>query len=144
MSCVLRASGSNFDVDEFLKTSSLDALTAFHRGGVQFTASSVTRKSQHSGMNVSVSLREFSELRGQIEDAVAFLAGNDRELKRLRNFPGVERMDLDFPIEDRDMVFQRDAFPAYLLSLLGELGIGLIISRYPAHSQAEDLSATQQ
>jgi hypothetical protein len=144
MSCVLRASGSNFDVDEFLKTSSLDALTAFRRGSTQFPASSMTRKSECSGMNISVSVREFSELRGQIEDAIAFLAGNDRELKRLRDFPGVERLDLDFPIEDRDMVFQRDAFPAQLLSLLGRLGIGLIISRYPVHSRAEELTATRQ
>lgn len=137
MSCVLRASGTNFDVDEFLKTSSLDALTAFHRGAVQFPTSSVTCKSEYSGMNVSVSTREVSDLRGQVKDAIEFLSNNDRELRRLRDFPGLQRMDLDFPIEDRDVMYQRDAFPHKLLSLLGELRIGLIVSRYPAHSGAE-------
>ena len=144
MSCLLRASGANFDVDEFLKVSSLDALTAFHRGAVQFPTSSVTRKSDYCGMNVSVSTREFSDLSGQVEDAVGFLKENDRELRRLRNFPGLERMDLEFPVEDRDLVFQRDAFPHQLLSLLGGLGIGLIVSRHPAHSGATDQVPTEQ
>jgi hypothetical protein len=143
MSCVLRASGTNFDVDEFLKTSSLDALSAFHRGTEQFTTSSVTRKSEHSGVNVSVSTREVSDLRGQIKDAIDFLSKNDRELRLLRDFPGVERMDLDFSIEDRDLVYQRDAFPHKLLSLLGGLGIGIIVSRYPAHSGVEGQTSTQ-
>ncbi|MGB7601971.1 MAG: hypothetical protein WBM24_16810 [Candidatus Sulfotelmatobacter sp.] len=143
MSCVLRASGTNFDVDEFLKTSSLDALTAFHRGELQFASSSVTRKSECSGMNVSVSTRDVSDLRGQIEDAIEFLSKNDRELRRLRDFAGLQRMDLDFPIEDRDVVYQRDAFPHKLLSLLGGLRIGLIVSRYPAHSGVENQVPTQ-
>ncbi len=143
MSCVLRASGANFDVDEFLKISSLDALTAFRPGAVQFPTSSVTRRTDYSGMNVSVSTREFSDLNGLVDDAVGFLQENDRELRRLRDFPGLERMDLEFPVEDRDLVFQRDAFPHQLLSLLGELRIGLIVSRYPALSGATDQIATE-
>jgi hypothetical protein len=142
MSCVLRASGTYFDVDEFLKTSTLDVLTAFRRGSGQFPDSSVTRKSEHSGMSVSVSSREISDLSGQIEDAISFLSENNGELTRLRNFPGLERMDLDFPIEDRDIVYQRDAFPHQLLLLLGGLRIGLVISRHPALSIAEDSDVT--
>ena len=144
MSCVLRASGTNFDVDEFLKTSTLDVLTVFRRGELQSPTSSVTRKGEYSGMNVSVSVREFSDLRGQIDDAVEFCSENDRELRRLRNFPGLEKMDLDFPIEDRDVVFQSDAFPPELLLLLGGLGIGLIVSRYPLQSAGDDQFATEQ
>jgi hypothetical protein len=144
MSCVLRASGANFDVDEFLKISSLDALTAFHRGAVQFPTSSVTRRSDYSGMKVSVSIREFSDLNSQVDDAVGFLKENDHELRRLRDFPGLERMDLEFPVEDRDSVFQRDAFPYQLLSLLGDLRIGLIVSRHPAHWGATDQIPTEQ
>lgn len=132
MSCVLRASGACFDVDEFLKTSTLDVLTAFHRGGAQFPASSITRKSEFSGMSVSLSTREFSDLTGQIEDAIRFLSENERELIRLRDFPGIERMELDFPIEEREVVYQRDAFPYQLLSRLGDLRIALVVSRAPA------------
>jgi hypothetical protein len=82
-------------------------------------------------MNVSVSTCEFSDLRGQIDDAIQFLSDNDQELQRLRDFPGLEEMELDFPIEERDVAVQCDAFPAQVLSLLGGLRIGLIVSRYP-------------
>ena len=139
MSCVLRASGTDFDVNSFLKSSSLEALTVFHRGEVQFPTSTVPqRKIERSGMHVSVSTREFSDLKGQIGDAVSFLSDNNEELRRLRDFPGLERMDIDFPIEERHVVFQSDTFPPYLLSLLGDLHIGLVISRYPAHSETKD------
>ena len=95
-------------------------------------------------MKVSVSAREFCDLNGQVDDAVGFLRENDRELRRLRDFPGLERMDLEFPVEDRDLVFQRDAFPHQLLLLLGELRIGLIVSRYPAHSGTIDQNPIEQ
>lgn len=143
MSCVLRASGAYFDIDEFLKTSTLDVLTAYHRGEAQFPNASVTRKSECSGMNVSVSTRELSDLNGQIEDAISFLSENEQELKRLRGWPGLERIDLDFPIEDRDLVYQRDGFPHQLLSLLGNLRIGLVISRYPTPAAPERFDTTQ-
>jgi hypothetical protein len=145
MSCLLRASGQHFDVDEFLKVSSLDALAVFHRGEGKASGSVITqRRSDLSGVSVRVSLQEFSDLVHQIEDAVEFLESNDEELKRLRDFPGVERIDLDFSLEDRDLVFQSDAFPPRLLSLLGGLRIGLVVSRHPAYRAADDQLAIEQ
>ena len=85
-------------------------------------------------MNLSVSVREFSDLPGQIEDAIHFLSENASELTRLRNFAAVENIELDFPVEDRDTAVQRDFFPAALLSLMGDLQIGMVISRYPRPS----------
>ncbi|MGA6982686.1 MAG: hypothetical protein WBZ11_14115 [Candidatus Sulfotelmatobacter sp.] len=144
MSCTLKASGTCFDVDEFLKVSSLDALNAFHRGDADFPISSVTRRGQYAGVSISVGVREFSDLNSQIRDAVDFLTANEQELQRLRDFPGLERMYLDFPVETRDMVFQSDAFPPHLLSLLGRLNIGLVLSRYPSFASAEDQTGAEQ
>jgi hypothetical protein len=135
--CVLRVSGTDFDVDLFLKNSPLDPLLVVRRGEVQFPNSTMRqRANERSGMNVGVSEREFSDLKGQIEDAVGFLSENGEELKRLRDFPGVESISVDFPVEDRDVAIQCDAFPPSLLSLLGGLSIELMISRYPAHEEA--------
>jgi hypothetical protein len=100
---VLRVSGADFDVDTFLNGSSLDALTVFRRGELQFTGSKIV--SQYSGMNISVSTREFSDLKGQIEDAVRFLSKPEEELRRLRDSHGLDRMDLDFAIEEREAIF---------------------------------------
>ena len=95
-------------------------------------------------MIFSVSTREFSDLRSQIQDAIKFLLENDQELKRLRDFPGLERMEMDFPVEDRDVVFQSDGFPPNLLSLLGGLAIGLVISRHPAYWGTEEQTSAEQ
>ena len=115
----------------FLRGSALKPLIVFHRGQPRFPGSKVE---EQSGMNVSVSEREFSDLSGQINDAIQFLAEHANELARLGNYPGVQRIDLDFPIVDRDVAFQSDSFPAALLSQMGELQIGLVISRYPPTS----------
>jgi len=132
MGCVLRASGAAFDVDSFLKNSGLRPLVVYHRGEARAPASNPAgRKHERSGMNVSVSEREFSDLAGQIKDAIQFLAENAQELTRLRDYAGLEGLEVDFPVEDRDVAAQTDAFPAELMSLLGKLRIGLAVSRYP-------------
>jgi hypothetical protein len=130
MSCVLRISGGSFDVESFLRDSSLVPLIVLHRGHSRF-ADSRQPPEDHSGMNVSVSTRDFSDLAGQIADAIAFLSAHTPELSRLRNYPGVEKMQLDFPVEDRDTLVQTDVFPATLLTLMGKLNIELAVSHYP-------------
>jgi hypothetical protein len=131
MSCVLRAAGRDFDVDAFLAGSTLKPLIVYQRGQERFPGSKIEER---SGMNVSVSEREFSDLAGQIEDAIQFLAENANELTRLRAHTGVERVELDFPVVDRDVAAQSDVFPAALLSEMGNLQIALIVSRYPPSS----------
>lgn len=138
MSCVLRATGTDFDVDAFLEKSELKPLIVHHRGQPRFAVpNTACRPEERSGMNLSVSTRAFSDLIGQIEDAIQFLSTNHDELRRLREFHGVEQMLLDFPLEDRDAMVQRDTFPARLLLLLGTLKIDLAISRYPAQEGKE-------
>ncbi len=122
MGCVLRVWGKSFDVDAFLKASSFKPLTIWHTGESQLPASNPAgRRQQHSGMHISVSEREFSDLSGQIKDAISFLQTYHGELLRLK----------DFPVEDRDAAVQCDSFPPELLVLLGNLRIMLAISRYP-------------
>lgn len=133
MSCVLRVSGRNFDIDSFVSRSSFKPLIIFRRGQRRFQNSTITPE-EESGMNVSVSEREFADLPGQITDAIQFLTENADELKRLRTLDDVEQVALDFPIQRRDVAVQRDCFPATLLALMGELQIALIISKYPEPS----------
>jgi hypothetical protein len=130
MSCVLRVNGKNFDVDSFLRSSTLTPLVIYRRGEPRFPGAS-TRLEESSGMNVSVSVREFSDLSGQIEDGIRFLAENAEELRRLRNYSGVESIEIDFPAEDRDVAVRSYSFPSELISLLGQLQIGLSVSAYP-------------
>ncbi|HEY3973800.1 MAG TPA: hypothetical protein VGM18_12410 [Candidatus Sulfotelmatobacter sp.] len=84
-------------------------------------------------MNVEVSAKEFSDLPGQIRNAIQFLLDNTYELDRLVGFPELQRIVLDFPVENRDVPVQSDTFPAELALLLGNLRIGLVVSHYRAH-----------
>jgi hypothetical protein len=128
VSCVLRAIGPSFAVDQFLAASSLQPITAFHRGEKQ---SSKSQPMTVSGFHADVSAADFSDLQKQIADAVQFVERNQSELARLVSFPGVEDVSMDFGIEERDVAAQSERFPPNLLRMLGSLGIHLEFTLYP-------------
>jgi hypothetical protein len=129
MSCVLRVSGCNFEVDEFLSKSTLTPIVVVRRGESQYTNSPIPTA---SGFHVAVSDADFSQLQAQIDDSVQFLELYEGELARLVAFPGVERTALDFGIEERDVAAQSENFPPNLLSAAGNLGIWLAFTLYPS------------
>jgi len=130
--CVFRVSGAHFDVDQFLGKSLWLPPAIFRAGEPRFPASQPKGPIlEQSGFNLNVSDAEFSELHRQIHDAILFLRSNEKELVRLRDFPGVEGMCLDFGIEERDVPAQSEAFPPELLFLLGQMGISLAFTLYP-------------
>jgi hypothetical protein len=136
MSCVLRADGSDFLVDRFLEGSELTPCTVYRMGEPRFTAiRSQGKVHESSGFHVSVSDSDFDNLHGQIQDAISFLEKNKVELERLRTFPGVERLTLDFGIARRDISAQYDYFPPELLYLAGSLGVGIELSQYPVEDK---------
>lgn len=87
-----------------------------------------------SGFHADVSAADFSNLAGQIADAVQFVERNRNELARLIGFPGVENVSIDFGIEERDVAAQSERFPPNLLSALGNLGISLEFTLYPCQT----------
>jgi len=133
--CVLRAAGADFDVDAFLATSSLEACATFEKGQLRFLTKPDGKHRDRSGFNADVSMKEWSDLDGQIQDAKAFVSANEDELRRLRAFPGVELVELDFPIYLRigtnDVAVQSDRLPADLLLAAGSLGIDIVVTVWP-------------
>lgn len=132
MSCVLRARGSHFRVEEFLAKSSLKPIAVF-RNSESLTGVSGpnARTADASGFHVVASEADFSQVQSQVADAIIFLEQNRLELARLAEFAGVERVSLDFGIEERDVAAQSERFPPELLRPLGELGIWLEFTLYP-------------
>lgn len=138
--CVLRATGISFAVDEFLAASTLTPIAVFRRGQPQWAqAPPGSRIPNESGFNAIASEADFSNLQGQVADAVRFVEQNQHELTRLVAFPGVERVSLDFVIEERDVAAQSECFPPNLLRMVGNLGIWLDLTLFPCpEPQAED------
>jgi hypothetical protein len=86
---------------------------------------------QNSVFVLDVRKTGFDDLTRQIQDAMRFLRTNQRILKSLRRFPGVDSAALDFGINRIHRVIQCETFPNELLHLAGGLGIDLEISIYP-------------
>ena len=126
VSCVLRASGTEFDPEAFLVDSELTANPVYRRGEPKPGEGTW----QSSGFQVGVSQAELSDLPGQIRDAVRFLSLHEEELQRLGRFEGVESVCIDFAIDRRDVAVQTDVFDAELLWRAGALDIDLVVSHY--------------
>ena len=127
--CVLRASGEKFDVDEFLRSSSLKPCAVHRR-------SEAGPRGAHeaSGLSIAVSGASWSNLAAQVADAERFIATHAKEIRDLVGFRGVEEVTLDFPLDLRvgaGVAAQFDRFPPSLVRAAGELGLGLELSLYP-------------
>ncbi len=132
MSCMLRALGVEFAVDDFIAGSSLFlcAHRLYRKGEPMFPVTQPNGPmDEHSGINIKVSAAKRNQLEEQIEDAIAYLEKNQEELKRLCNFPGVEVVGLDFGVELPDE-FESMYFTPKLLYLAGNIGIGIEITYY--------------
>ena len=126
--CILRVSGRNFQVNDFLQSSPFQPCKVWRVGeaGVRGVASD-------SGFNLVVSSGEL--LTDQIEGAIRFLRSHAVELKRLCSFPGVEEGSvLDFAIHRRDVLAQFDSFPVALVRLAAEFKFSLTILQYAAQT----------
>lgn len=132
MSCVLRASGSDFDPESFLADSELEPLASptYRRGEPKLARQPEGGTWQSSGFHVSVSEADFGDLPGQIRDAMRFLSEHEEEMRRLGGFEGVEAVCLDFAIDRKDVAVQSDVFDAELLWRAGALDIDLVVSHY--------------
>jgi hypothetical protein len=138
MPAVLRAYGSHFDVDAYLADCPLPVCAVKRRGEPVFPASRPDgRRHTESGVHVLASGAGFDDFSVQVEEAIAFLRTYDGELRRLRGFPGIETVTLDFGIERRDGWLQCDRLPSELLQLAGTLGFDIELSQYPP-GQADD------
>jgi hypothetical protein len=128
---MFRAAGFYFVVDDFLRQSSLVPYDVWRTG----ERKSAKRLHELSGFSMDASEAEMDNPQQQIKDAIAFLKTNHDELIRLKDFPGVETVCLDFAIEDRDVAVQCDSFPSELLRLAGNLDISIEVSRYPSFNE---------
>jgi hypothetical protein len=129
MGCILRLTGSNLAVDDLLRLCTLEAYRVDRKGQAGPLKSSPPRA--QPGIHLSVSDRSLDDLPGQIAEAISYLEINEGAIRRLREFPGVERAGLDFGIAWRDVAAQFDHFPSRLLQLAGNLGLDLELSHYP-------------
>jgi len=130
VSCVLRAIGTAFDVDAYLRDSPLVATAVFRRGEARASGQPNGPQWAASGLNIAVSDADGQNLDAQVSDALRFLREHEDELRRLGSSSGMEEMCLDFSVERRDVIAQSEIFPAELLWQAGALDIDLVVTHY--------------
>ena len=123
-SCVLRATGNNFQPSDFLRDSTFEPCNVFCKGERR-SASSVW---DTSGITVDVSSAD--EFSAQVRDAIVFLETNRAELLRLKQFAGLEEFSLDFGVNEKDSFLQSYLFPLKLIHLASEFALELDLSIY--------------
>ena len=139
MSTVLRLSGTEFNVEVAMASTSLEPCAVRRKGGLRFPKSQTnTSVFESSGLNFLVSDAGFHEFEFQVDDAIEFLESQFDELKPLLASPGIDEAWLGFGVAKRDVVAQVDLFPSRLIRLAGALGLGIEVSQYPVSSSGSD------
>jgi len=138
MSCILRASGKEFDVDLYTKGRDIEFTQIYRKGEPCLPRTKPDGpKNQFSGIGIEVSGADFNQMKLQLEHAQDFLAKNSELITELASFHGVENVVLDFGIETKEPFFSSYTFPAQLALQAAKLGISLCISTYPSEENAE-------
>ena len=123
-SCVLRATGNDFQVSEYLRNSSFEPVNVF-TVGERKSASSVWDTS-----GVTVSVGDGKTFPEQVAEAIAFIRNNSSELLSLKAFAGVEVFELDFGIFGKEGYWQSYIFPLELIHLASDVSLELELSIY--------------
>jgi hypothetical protein len=125
---------STFRSSNFQKTSSANRswppVAVVRRGQPQWAkAPSGSPILNESGFHAVAA--DFSNLKMEIADGFVSWSKIKRNWRGLSLSPSVEKVSLDFGIEERDMAAQSERFPPNLLRVVGNLGIWLEFTLYP-------------
>ncbi len=138
MSCMLRAGGENFDVDAFLGGCDIEPVKVWRKGDLKFPASQPDGpRIAQSGVSFEVSHADFLDLDIQFADARAWFTENRDFVRSLCQFPGVERVVVDFGAEIHPPGWCFFTIPPDLQVLIGSLDVHLMLSVYPVDDDAE-------
>ena len=125
LGCVLRAYGSEFDIDQFLGRSMLKTFAVWHKGAKRFKSRPPSR---HSGANFAIG--DALELTEQVSETVEFLNRNRDVLLNLRDSTGAEHLVLDFGITRPKSLAAVHHLPQSLILLAAEFRMAIEVSVY--------------
>ena len=136
MACMLRLGGKELDVKSLIRSFNLEVSKVWIKGEAKFR-NRPDKLNTNSGLNIIVSDAEFNEFSLQKEQAEVYLSDNLEQLKKVVQYQGVDNVYIDFGIEWRDVYIQSDYFPASLVKLAGEIGLGIEITQYSPEGSDE-------
>lgn len=141
--CVLRVYGPDFDPEAYLASGSgLEPLAVYVPGNPTYDRRLAKHGTTDQGFHVGVSDRDWSDWKGQVEDATAFLREHEAELRALADRSDVTSIHLDFPTEvdpeERNVIIWGGGFPVGFLEAAARAGVEAYITLYFATDEEED------
>lgn len=134
MSCILRCSGDQVDIQTLLAQTSLPIHSFWQKGTPRSPSHTDSKAHTTSGLRIVVSHAEFEEFYQQIQDATIFLQTHHEALMRLTTFPGVTDAELDFGVALAPPHWKTYRLPHLLTALAANYNITLCISIYPTEA----------
>ena len=131
MSCILRISGENFDVDAFILKSQIVPYKTFYKGSPRLKTKPDGEKNKYSGCAIEVSKAEFNDYEQQVTDAIIYLTDNKDKFQYISSTTEIQHSVLDFGIGyDINKFTQTHHVPVELLRIVADLGISIELSIY--------------
>ena len=128
MSCILRISGEELNIDKMLQSSSLTYDQVWRKGE---PCSIVGKLNTHSGVQFVVSDADFEDFIIQRSDAIKFLEKNTDAILKMVQFPNVQNNTLDFGVSITEgNVAVMSYLSPELIGLAAKCGLGVEISCY--------------
>lgn len=131
MSCILRVSGSNLDVEALLSLVDLKPDRVWRCGEPRRASKPEGRRHDHSGATFVASNADFCEFDKQVDEATSYLERHCQQMASMASFEGVQDTTLDFGIELRDVAIHSDVLPVRFLKAAAEAGVSVELSHYP-------------
>ncbi|GAB3036712.1 hypothetical protein GCM10027285_20240 [Oleiagrimonas citrea] len=132
MSCVLRISGANLNLEALLRALPIKPYRSWNKGDPRTRRSIKSRIHADSGACFDVSGAGFDEFQRQQQDATAFLVENCVILQEISVFPGVEYSRLDFAIDSGPYPVHSDVLSLQFLRAAAAACVSVELSHYPS------------
>jgi hypothetical protein len=126
--CVLKVYSNIDSFRKFRERTRLPAYDSYEKGDER-----VKRIQTDYRISFDVSDKEWDDFNGQVQDAIMFLKEYKKDLTELFNTHEISDAYLDFPLWsrlDKNIIIQNNHLPGELVSLAGELYIGIEIAIY--------------
>jgi len=136
MSCILKISGKDLNLDEFLAKIKMTPYRKVNKGEPLNRVGK--RISESSIAAFTTSDAGFDDIKDQIKETIMFLNDNKDNLSHILSTPEVEYAWIDFGVNSiiaDDHLTQGFFFPFELIKLCGELGIAIELSTYKPDMQ---------
>lgn len=129
--CILKIYSDTKSFQAYSESTNLPVVSCHNKGQVRRKNTAEIHKAHC--ISISVSDKDWDDFKGQVTDAIAFLAVNELELSKLiTSHDGVDAY-LDFPLYsrlDQNIVNQNDHLPRDLIILAGRLALGIEMAIY--------------